>query len=183
MVNMEKRNRKYSPGEIIYFNDKNNDRDSCFGFVVDKDFWLDEAKKEGFLNESIDKHLNGTFKPLEEIVLFRVLGEKIFREKLKEYDLHNFEPSQNRIIHYKKGEPIYVTPVNLRPVIEISKKDNGRIKNFLFSKSDPYILDALEDAEVVYNYLDGERFNPRKIQFFKRDKLLRLLEKAIPVMH
>lgn len=175
----EKGNKSYNPGDIIYVDSNFIPKYDCFGVVIDRDFWIEQVEKEDVFKESLEEILeNGVF---EKSVLFRVLGTKSFRQYKKPNSLKESEPDNHAIMHYKCQLLIYVDPVNLRPLIEISKKNNCKIGELLFNESDSYISGALNDAEVVYKYLDGERFNPKKEHYSKEDKLLKLLEKAIPL--
>lgn len=174
----ERRIRKYSLGDMIYVDSNFSRNYDCFGVVVDRDFWMEQVKREDVFNHAIDelKH-NGVF---DRQILFRVLGTKSFRQYWKANDDAEFEPDERTVVHYRCQAPIYVNAVDLKPLIEISKIDSGRVGKILFMGSNPYILDALNDAEIVYNYLEGKRFSSREY-VSKEDKLLRLLEQAIPI--
>ncbi len=174
----EKSVRKYSLGDIIYVDSNFSRNYDCFGVVIKKDFWMEQVKREDVFNQAIDElKYNGVF---DKQIFFRVLGTKSFRQYWKANDDAEFEPDEKIVMHYRCQSPVYVDPVNLKPLIEISKIDSGRVGETLFMGSNPYTSDALDDAEIVYNYLEGKRFSSSGY-VSKEDKLLRLLKQAIPI--
>ena len=126
--------------------------------------YIDELKKNGVF----DIHIP-----------FRVLGTRFFRQHWKANDDAEIEPDENAIMHYRCQHPVYIDPVDLRPLLEIIKIDAGRVGETLFDLGSQYVYSALSGAKVVYDYLDGKRFSPSRYTS-KEDKLLRLLGEAIP---
>jgi|SRR3989344_2665405 len=177
MVFDEKRNIKYYPGDIIFVDSNYSSIENCFGVVVDKDFWSERVKKENVFTE----HLKEIVKKnqLDYQVLFRVLGTRAFRQYWKANDREEFEPNERVVMHYRCQLPVYVDKVNLKPIIELSRIDSGRVGEVLIS--DSYALESLIEAEIVYAYLEGKRFDSSEKNIWNREKLLRLLKKAIPI--
>lgn len=174
----EKRNGKHSLGDIIYVDSNFSRNYDCFGVVIDNNFWMKQAKKENVFTYTIDElKQNSVF---DKQIPFRVLGTRFFRQYWKANDDAEFESDENTVMHYRCQAPIYVDSVNLKPLIEIAEIDGGRVGETLFNDSSSYVWGALNDAKVVYDYLDGKRFSPSGY-IHKEDKLLRLLEQAIPI--
>lgn len=166
------------PGDTCYVDANGSDHD-CFGVVVDPDFWFESAKKENVLGELLptvnqNRHC-----------LFRVLGIQTFRQYWRGNDPEQIEPHERVVMHYRFQAKFYVEPVNLRPLIELTKIAGNRVGRLLLGERcccHEHVRSALADAEVVYQYLDGLRFKPGKSDYLhSEDKLLRLLEKAVPI--
>jgi hypothetical protein len=169
----------FKPGDIIYA-DSNFSMDyNCFGVVVNKEFWFEQVKKENVLEESLDEFEENCDIP------FRVLGNKLFRQYWRANDPEEFEPDEHRLMHYSFVTPHYAVKFDLRPLIQVHKNIlaegfEGNVLEFLKFKN-RYFEEVLSEARIVYDYLDGKRFDLNKENVFKKDKLLRLLEKAIPL--
>lgn len=163
------------PGTIIYADSNNSRRYDCFGVIVDSVFWHKAAKKE---NKCVKK-MNQFFDE-KCCHLYRILGTISMREYWICNDPDAFEPDEHSVWHYDYQGDIYVEAVNLRPIVEECQKNSGRIGIRLFSNSE-YMQSAINDAAVVYSYLDGKKFNPQKDFLHREDKLLRLFEQAIPL--
>ncbi len=178
MVSLEeKRIRKYAPGDIIYADSNFARSYDCFGVVVNRDFWTGQVKRENVFNQAIDElKCNGV---LDKQIPFRVLGTKFFRQHWRANDDAEFEPDEKVVMHYRCQTPVYVDPIDMKPLIKISEIDSGRVGETLIG-SNSYVWGALNDAKVVYDYLEGKRFSfPEYVS--EGDKLLRLLEQAIPI--
>ena len=178
----EKRKRRYSDGDIIFVDSNFSRGYDCFGVVVEKDFWMKQVEKENVFKENVEE-IFMNHGSLDERVLFRVLGTRAFIQIKRAENEKGFTSGEDIVMHYRCQLPVYVDPVNLKPLINLSKIDAGQVGKVLFSGQDSYILEVLNEAEVIYDYLHGKRFDTSSKDFFskKKGKLLRLLEQAIPI--
>ena len=179
----EKRKRRYSDGDIIFVDSNFSRGYDCFGVVVEKDFWMKQVEKENVFKENVEE-IFMNHGSLDERVLFRVLGTRAFIQiKRTEENEKEFTSGEDIVMHYRCQLPVYINPVNLKPLIHLAKIDDGQVGRVLFSGGDPYILEVLNEAEVIYQYLERKRFDKTKIEkgdyLDPEDKLLRLLEQAI----
>ncbi len=173
----EKRNREYSIGNIIYVDSNFARAYDCFGVVIEKEFWRTNVQKD-YLEFTKSNLAKGVF---EKFVLFKVLGERKFRQPWKEKGIEDIKKKEI-VMSYRGQNQVYVDPINLLPLIETAKIDGGRVRETLFGNN-VYVLESLREAEIIYDYMDGKRFDKEKERKFihKEDKLLRLLEQAIPI--
>lgn len=175
----ERKDVIYTPGDIVYADSNGQSDENYFGIVVDRDFWFREMRKEDVIFPQIEKHRkNGV---LDSHIPLRVLGTKVFRQYWKTNDCEFFEPEDKVVMRYRLATPVYTSKVDLRSIIELCGIDNNRVGKLLFNNADTYTLDSLKDAKIVYDYLDGARFDSSKEYVFREDKLLRLLEQAVPI--
>jgi hypothetical protein len=170
--------KNFKPGDIIYADSNFSIAYDCFGVVVDKDFWLEQANKENVLEENLSE-----FKEKHDVP-FRVLGNKLFRQYWRANDSEEVEPDEHKLMHYRFNSSIYTSKIDLRPLIQIR---NIRLDKFaghalkFFDFKNLYFQEALSEAKIVYDYLDGKRLDRESAPYIhKEEKLLRLLEKAIP---
>ncbi len=168
----------FKPGDIIYADSNFSPLYDCFGVVVEKEFWLEQATLENVLEES--------FKEFNEKldIPFRVLGRRMFRQYWRANNPNEVEPDEHKLMHYRFNRPAYTTKIDLRPFIKLqeTKTDNltGHVRGF-FTFENEYFQGALEEAKIVYEYLEGKRFDKKEKNVFSEQKLLRLLERAIPL--
>jgi|GEM_PF-6762260 hypothetical protein len=169
----------YKPGDVVYADSNGQSGENYFGVVVDRDFWFREIEKEDVILPAIEEYKkNGV---LYNRIPLRVLGTKFFRQYWKTNDDEFFEPEDKVVMSYRAAAPTYTSEVDLRPIIELCGIDNNRVGKLLFNDANTYALDSLRDAKIVYDYLDGARFDSSEKYVFKKDKLLRLLEQAVPI--
>lgn len=179
-MDIEKRNAvEYKPGDIVYADSNGKSSEDYFGLVVDRNFWLKEIEKENVILYEIERYRkNGV---LDNMLGLRVLGDKFFRQSWKTNDPNRFEPGDNAVMNYRVASPIYTCKINLRPTLELCSIDGNRVGGLLLGDANDYVHSALGDARTVYDYLDGERFDASKKYIYGREKLLRLLEQAVPL--
>jgi len=171
--------KKLIPGTIIFVDMNGNGRDH-FGVIVDKDFWQEAVGKEDIILPWIKNHE----KNIDQCHLYRVLGICQFRRWWLENDSSTLEPDPMAVIHYRFHSDYYTKPFNLRPFIKSINQLKTGEHHLLFPATykDQYLSSALEDAEIIYQYLSGKRFqsNYEKKFLSKEEKLFRLLGLAIP---
>ena len=177
--------KKFIPGDIIYADSNFSHANDCFGVVVDKDFWLEQAKIENVLEESLKEYNEKHHIP------FRVLGKRLFRQSWRANNPEEFEPDENKLMHYRFNLPVYTQKINLKSLIQARNIPVERFEGDLFSFEENiskfldlknhYFEEVLSQARIVYEYLEGKRFDKSKEHIFKEDKFLRLLQKAIPL--
>ncbi len=98
--------------------------------------------------------------------------------------INQSEPDDQFVLHYGLQHDIYVVPVDVRPLLkylEHYKNVGPRVGRAIFGSSSSYTYSMLHDAAVVYKYLDGERCTKTEGLSYE-DKLLRLFERAIPLV-
>lgn len=168
----------FKPGDIIYADSNFSPAYDCFGVVIDKEFWLEQTKIENVLEKTLSE-----FNEKRDIP-FRVLGRRMFRQYWRANNPDEFEPDEHKLMHYRFNSFLYSTKIDLRPFIQLQeiKTDNftSHVHGF-FGFENEYFQGVLHEAEIVYDYLEGKRFNRKEKNVFSEQKLLRLLEKAIPL--
>ncbi len=176
---LEEMKTGFQPGDIIYADSNFSQLYDCFGVVVNKKFWLEQVKTENVLEESLNEFDE------KRDVPFRVLGRKMFRQYWRANNPDEVEPDEHKLMHYRFNSILYTAKIDLRPFIKLqeTKTDNftSHVRGF-FTFEDEYFRGALDDARIVYDYLEDRRFDIKKGKYvFSEQKLLRLLEKAIPL--
>ena len=170
--------KNFKPGDIIYADSNFSTAYDCFGVVIDKDFWVEQVIKENVLEESLkDKRSSD--------VIFRVLGKKLFRQYWKANNPEEVEPDEHKLMHYRFNSLIYTSKFDLKPFIQMRNikldKFAGHAMEFLKFEN-RYFEEVLSEAKIVYEYLEGKRFDKDKVPYIHKDeKFLRLLDKAIPI--
>jgi hypothetical protein len=172
---MNPKTRKYKPGEILYVDSNFSRRYDCIGVVVSDDFWLEAVIKEGKYPEEIFRE---EFES-EKRSLVRVLGTRSFRRYWDCNDHEFFDPNEEDVFNYISQLETYCVPIDLRPFLKVWEVARGRVFDLLFDRD--YASRAISDAKLVYEYLDGERYEPSERGISRKEKFLRMLEKAIPL--
>ncbi len=185
----------FKPGDMIYADSNLSHSYDCFGVVVDKNFWFEQVNLENVLEESLSEFKEERHTP------FRVLGTRLFEQHWRMNNPEELEPNNLKVMHYRFNSLTYTTKLDLRSFINLKniQTDNftEHVKYF-FNFKDNYFQEVLHEAKIIYGYLGGERFDPKihgseigyvgkggkieKVRTFDEDeKLLRLLNKAIPL--
>jgi len=188
---MEQPQRLYKPSEILYVDSNYSERQNCFGVVVTDNFWIEAVEREGKIPE---ERYSQALEMRNDYTLVRVLGTRVFRKGWECLNPDFLEPNEEDVFNYTSRANIYCEPFNLKPFIDSDdfpeyNRANSFVAtceirgcNLLSRENLEYRYQALEDAEVVYSYLEGKRFQPEDDDYIsKEDKLLRLLERAIPL--
>ena len=164
----------FRPGQIIFVDSNFSERYDCFGVVINKDFWVEAAKNEGVLGEYLSQ-----FDPLH-YVSFRVLGRRSFAQYWLRNDPDNSEVDPHVFVNYHFQHSRYVKPVDLRSIAEIVGRTSRHGGDLLVT--DDYPREALREAQIVYEYLDGKRCQDCQNDYMSpEDKLLKILEQAVPM--
>ncbi|MEI8343638.1 MAG: hypothetical protein WCF93_01655 [Candidatus Moraniibacteriota bacterium] len=154
--------RKFIPGTVVSFRQGYK---KSLGVVVDTSFFewvMGQDKLNWPVKFDSTKHC-----------ALRVLGVFI-GSNFSAYDIA--EPDEHVIVHYTFEKLHSVEAIDLR---EIAFINDDVLRLFIENE---YDLLALHDARVLYEYLDGVRFVGVVGSLTKRrEKLLQLLEKAIPL--
>ncbi len=166
------------PGTIVFVDSNYAPQYDCFGVIIEEKFWLRAVEEERILNSEELGQYNS-----ERYHLFRVLGSRSFRKYWQANNPEAIEPDEHSVMHYRFQGDHNVVPINLRPIIEQKNRLHGYNVYRLLCGNNDYILEALNEASIVYQYLDGKRFTPKKEYLDHEAKFLRLLEMAVPLSH
>lgn len=173
---MEKKN--LPPGTVIFARSNPSPRYDCFGVIVNADFWQQAAEREGIYPSQVLKEY---YEPDMDQV-FRVLGRRFFPKTWRVGVASALEPDAHVFMHYRFWRDSEIYPVDLRPILELSKMCDSRVGQLLLNLGiNSHIRKALSDAEIVYAYLDRKRTIEGKLISKEDEMFFRLLEQAVPL--
>jgi hypothetical protein len=175
-----------APGTVVFVDSNMRPDQDCFAVIVDSDFWFKAVETEKVILpqlEDLEADARGPKMCPENYCLFRILGHRTFPQNWLTNSPEAEESFCASVVHNHFQIRSQVSPIDLRPHVALFGDTNDRMEGgkIFFHEMGAYLRGALKDAAVLYRYLDGERFSSPKWQHISvEEKLLRLLEKAIP---